>query len=597
MKYILIFCVLGIVHSTMYGQQGATERYRYAQALEQSGDQRSAARIYQELYDERPTDGKYYDGVVRTLSALGQYASLVPIVEARAAAAPSVPLINQLALVQWKAGMKTTAAEQWQRATNMAGGVEEALVVIGETQLQAGAVHAALSTFERARKANGDSRAYAFNLGKIALATGDVARAASEFIEDYKDRGDLLQTQGQIGAIMASPEGVLVVREKLRGDESEVLRLRMWFHQEVKEWQQAMMIAKQLDEQVRAGGQELYAFAERARRDGQYDAALEAFGQIADMPRVSDQWRKNALYMYVRTLHQRVGNKGGKVNEEDARKIITRYSDYEKRNPTSPEAANALYHMGVLQGDVLQNRDEARSTMQKLMNTWQGTPAAADAAMYIADLAIMADQLGFAVQILQNVEALRSTPELAMRIDMATVKRADILAWQGNLDSARLMYMKVAANAGSSASNDAFERLMTLQLTDEDSTTRLEILAGDRLTVARRLDLAAKRYEAAAATAKEPELRDRCLWRAATSWFQHGNTVEAERQAEKIVKDIPESIVGDRALMLVANIREAAGDNNGAMKALTDLLTYYPTSILVTQARERLRQIRGDAKG
>lgn len=581
----------------MLSQQGAAERFRYAQALEQSGDQRGAARIYQELYDERPSEGRYYDGVVRTLSALGQYASLVPIVERRAREVPSVPLFNQLALVQWKAGMVANATEQWQRAVAAAGDDEEAIASIAEAQMQAGATQLALPTYERARKVSGRPRAYAFVVGKIALASRDPVRATREFLDDYRDRGDFVQTQGQLAAVMATEEGVRAVREQLRGNEAEILRLRVWFHQEVKEWVQAFEVAKILDKASKASGQELYSFAERARRDGQYDVALEAFGLIAELSYVSDQWRQNALYWYVRTLDQRIRNGASKIRDQDARTIIARYDDIANRYPTSWFAADAMYHSGVLYGDVLQNTDESRQIMQRVMNTWRGTTAAADAGLYLADLAIRDHQLAIAEQILQSFELLPSTPELAARKDMAAVKRADVLSWRQKTDSARRIYMTIASRAGSSASNDAFERLMMLQLTDDDSTTRANILVADQMLTAKMLDSAAKRYEAAALSAREPELRDRCRWRAATAWFAVGNHRESERVAAAIVKNIPESIVGDRALFLVAQLKEVAGETSEAIKMLTDLLTYYPTSILVPQARERIRSLRGEAKG
>ncbi len=597
MRLIALCIVAWFALTPTFAQQGAPERYRYAQALEQSGDQRGAARIYQELYSERPNDDRYFDGVVRTLSALGQHASLVPIIEERVAKAPSVPLINQLAVAQWKSGMTVTATEQWQRALALAGNAEDALVEIGEAQLLAGAATVAMPTFERARSVNGNKRAHAFVIGRIALATGDVARATTEFIEDYRDRSDLLQTQGQLAAIMATPEGVRTVRDKLRGNDPEILRLRVWFHQEVKEWNQAFDVVKMLDAAIRAAGQELYTFAERARRDGQYDVAIEAFGYVADMSAASDQWRQNALYWYVRTLDQRIRGKGKAVTSSDATTIISRYEDVIQRSPRNPFAADALYHIGVLQGDVLKDREQARMTMQRLMNSWRGTTAAADAGLYVADLAVMEEQLNIAEQILQGVESLPATNELTMRRDMAAVKRADVLAWKGQPDSARRLYMAIASKPGSAAANDAFERLMVFQLTDEDTVTRNHILLGDRMVIARRYDKAAQHFEDAALGTKEAELRDRCRWRASLAWHTIGNVAEAERLAQALASDAPESIVGDRALLLLAEIKERGGDVAAAIKHLTDLLTFYPSSILVPQARERVRLLRGDIKG
>lgn len=590
----LLVLVIQFSSTVALSQQGAPERFRLAQTYEQSGDPRSAARIYQELYAERPQENKYFHGVVRTLSQLGQHASLVPLVEEKMKASPSVDIAILLGTAQWKSGMSASATDSWNKAIELASNNETTLVAIGEAQIGAGAHALALRTIERARDIASSPATHAFLLARLYLATGDLMKATESLLIDYNDNNDLMQTQGQLAAVMARDGGVQILRQQLGGSSPEMLRLRMWFHQELKEWTLAMNIAKDLDDKLRAQGQELFMFGERARRDGQLEVAVDVFGLVAEMSSSADQWRQNSLYWYVRTLDQRIRS-GSQISPTDAKVIIDRYLDVVKRFPNTWFAADALYHCGVLYDDVLNERERARELLQRVANSWRGTVAASDAVLYLADFAIAEDRLGVALQILQSIDQQTTTAELTARRDMAAVIRADILAWSGQIDTATSLYMQIAQRTGSAASNDAFDRILFLQMVDTDTATRSAALLGDRELRSRRYSQAAILYESASQTAKEPELRDRCRWQAAQAWWKLRNDIEVDRVLSSLVKEVPESIYGDRALFLWATILERRGDPVGAISALTNLLTFYPRSILSSDARERIRRLRGDA--
>ena len=89
---IISILVLLFVLGLDAGAQSSADRdkLRMAQTYERSGDLRSAARLYQELHASSPTLDSYFQGVVRSLSGLQQYASLAPVVEEQMKIAPSV---------------------------------------------------------------------------------------------------------------------------------------------------------------------------------------------------------------------------------------------------------------------------------------------------------------------------------------------------------------------------------------------------------------------------------------------------------------------------------------------------------------------------
>jgi outer membrane protein assembly factor BamD (BamD/ComL family) len=73
-----------------------------------------------------------------------------------------------------------------------------------------------------------------------------------------------------------------------------------------------------------------------------------------------------------------------------------------------------------------------------------------------------------------------------------------------------------------------------------------------------------------------------------------GDTLKAEPFLLSILQRVPESIYGDQSLWMLATVSEHKKDIKAAMQYLESLLVYYPRSILIPDARERIRKLRGD---
>ena len=74
-----------------------------------------------------------------------------------------------------------------------------------------------------------------------------------------------------------------------------------------------------------------------------------------------------------------------------------------------------------------------------------------------------------------------------------------------------------------------------------------------------------------------------------------GQDTTAMTLLDAIIADVPETIFGDRALFRKAELALRRKDVPMAVDALTVLLVQYPRSILLPDARERLRALRGDS--
>ena len=166
--------------------------------------------------------------------------------------------------------------------------------------------------------------------------------------------------------------------------------------------------------------------------------------------------------------------------------------------------------------------------------------------------------------------------------------------WKGNLDSSKLLYEPLAEITGSVASNDALDHLLLINLAQEDSAAVVSIARAEGLMVRRSYREAAVLFSQASKSASQGELRDRAALNAAKAYLDLDDDTSAEPLLQSIVNGIPETIFGDRALSLKADIQVRRGDKKGALLTLDSLLVNYPRSILVPTIRDRIRVLRGD---
>ena len=594
---VFVLLMLAVLYMPVRAQDPMRDKLRLATTYERTGDMRSAARLYLELLDARASDMAAYEGVVRTLTALGQFTSLLPIIQQHEERVATAQASIQLAEVLWKLGRKEDAGSAWEKAADRAGDDEEAWATVAESQAAAVASALAATSFQKARSRSDDANAYASQLCALYIALGRLEQGAAEALKDYQASGDLLRTQGRLGAIMASAEGRAIIRQLLDDDDDmpsiERSRLRQWYLREMRDWPAALKITIDIDKRSKAAGQEALTFGDGARKEGAYDVALQAYEYALGIA-PNEQRRLTAIYSYARTLDVKFRS-GKSFDPSDARRIIDRYAAIVRDYPTNWYASNALFQMALLEIDVLNNIDAGRDHLQRLTNQYAGTPAAAEGAIRLAQLYIGLEQFDIADQILRTLQRTSSSETQSQR-DLALVIRGDLAAWRDQLDSAQALYAEVAAKPGSTAANDALDRLLIRQLAEQDSIAVATLRTADKLRATNKPDLAAQRYEQAAASARDAELRDRCRFSAAEQYVALKQDSVALTMLEPLLVEIPETIFGDRALWLKADIAVRRSDVPAAIDALTILLVQYPRSIMLPEARERLRSLRGDTQ-
>lgn len=597
--------VLGLLMVTMSSAFAqATDQLRMARVYEQAGDYRNAARIYLDVYESGTRTSTVFDGIARTLTALEQFTALYPIAEAEFARQPSASVAQVAALAAARSGNLTNAHRWWDEASTLisARAISERDKSILMAQLAADQESVrlydrAIGSYLTARTLSGDATEYALPLADLYGAVGKVSEAVREILRGYEQQGRLVVAIGRLAALLAkgaSADEMATVLESA-GSTPEMLEVQAWFYGEIGNWEQAYARTEQLDRLRNAQGRDLLQFANRAKAaqaPQAYDAALRALESIIDG---GGPLALSATYSYTRTLDQRMIETDS-LSAETAQMMIERYRSIATDNPRHPIAADALLRCAELVDDVLHNTDEARQILTQLTNRWNGTEAAAQGRLRLADLYIAAGRPDAARDVLRPLRDVSAAAPATMRdyADAAALQLADLELFAGAIDHAMQLYTELSAQPTSVAANDALERLGLLMLRIDDSVSVQQMIRALAARQARRIDSAISIYSATATTTSSKDVADLCWVSAATLSVRAADDQSAARLIEPVIARIPESLVGDRALALIAEIYERRGQTDDAISALTTLLVQYPLSILAPTARDQIRRLRAE---
>lgn len=599
-RFLIISALLCVAHmvacSEVQAQGALREKQRMAEAFERSGDMRNASRLWQEIYSEQESNDVAYSGVVRTLLALKQDAALLPLVERYAkthAHAESMVLAGTLS---WRLGKTQDAERWWAAVVDTDKSNPDLWFRLGREYASLMLHQKAIDAYLKARDLSGNPNEGSAQLSALYAATGDVQKGADEILRLYALDGDVQQTKGLLSSLMTTPENTAFLKGVLDSHTSpkhSTLVLRQWFARETRDWNAALQFTRALDAERNAQGQELLMFADGARLDGQYDIALKAYGEVPSIAKVAPNTSLSAAYGSTRTLEQKLKLQAASSSRSDAQAIIDRYAAIVKQYPQHPIAAEALLNIARLTDEDLDDPIASLSVLQRLANTYKGTTSAADGVLLLSSIYAATGRLDLAESVLVDITNIPARNSINQR-ELALLRKADLLLFRGKTDSARTIYIDLASRPASPAANDALERTLLLTIAQDDSAAVAIFIQAALKDLQRLPEEAAAMYIKASQTASDAELRDRSVFEAARMHLSTGNDLAAQPLLQTLTERTPESLYGDRAMFLLAEILERRGDRKGALEMLTNLIVQYPRSIHVPESRTRIRRLRGD---
>lgn len=623
---VMAVLVGGGAHLQLDSQTQQDDRaiYRMAQQYERGGDYRNAARLYERLYLRDPGNATYFDGYRRMLMQLREYDRAIAMTEERLERNPrDATLLSILGGMYYQAEEREKAFDIWEKTLNLEPRNIAPYQQVASRMIENRLLDQAIDIYKRGRQNVGQPHLFANDLAFLYASTMNYRGATREYmmiLEHTPQQLSFIQSRMSMyvlrnDGLEQAIEVVENIAEQSR-DKLQFQRLLAWLYREGKDYEQAYNIYKHIDRSQNARGAELYSFAQTAFREREYEVAAQAYRDILDQYPEFER-TPHVRFGYARCLEE-ISLKADSLYKAaypvsppstDDRiaemrtsydRVIDAYRSLVRDYQGTSIGAQALFRIGLIQYNRYFDLDGALETLHEVVRLYSRGDTYMDARAALGELYIVRGSLDDALtQFDSLIESQHVTGEYK---DLAVLRRSEIAFYRGEFDEALEELRELVHKSNSSYANNAIE-LQTFIIENREPAIR-GVRSEDALVLYAQAmhQKRQQRYPEAISSLEQiveayPNalLVDDALLTIGDLNFSMRRFDDAISAYRRIQSLEDRSILRDRALMRIAEVfHHGTGDRERAIEAYEDLIIEHPRSMLATEARKRIRLLRGD---
>lgn len=600
---MLFACCVQIVYAQP-GPEDEDRRYKLAQSYEQTGDIPGALRIYRELHEADSESRAYFDGLTRTMLALGRFKEFEPYMAARIQRYPNDPGLRIVhGDILFSAGSSEAAIQELEEALKIAPKDLTAYQAVGETYVKHREFERAAAVYEAAKRKFGRSVVLADRLARIYAILGEYRKMSNEYIDLLaEDPTRLNYAKAGLSLITNVPAGVeaaIELTEEISGiwkDRPVYLELLSWLYAEKGEYDKAFDVAVRMDKMRDSRGSDIYAFADQTLRAGEYAAAIRAYEYFLENFERNNPLTAPVMYNYVLALQSKYDTQGA-ISEEQAVELIRRYREVLEFGRGGSMGAQASMKIATLQANVLNDPKAALETLSGGVRESR-TSLATESMLLSGELLMRMGRIDDAQkQYLEILTIPLTSRDVRRHGELARLRFAETLLYQNKFKEAVDSLTVLTKDVESVAANDALAWLFLLQEHMESAPEALRSYISGRYAEVRR-DWPGVVVAADEAVSLSPKgtIADDALLLKAQALRRMDRPREAVDVLLRIVEDYSDGTYADEALFTAAQILEMElTEPDRAMELYTKVLVDFPYSQYVSRARERIRSMRQES--
>ena len=592
-RFLTLVISLCLLFSGEVFPQSANEsKIRLAETFENNGDFQNSSRLYLELLNANPNNENYLFGYARSLMAMNQFSELLPTMEKYVNIKPSNKLYNLYAEVLWKLGKTNDANTAWNNAIEKYQDNPESYKNTAISQSNLMQFNKAIETLEKARKQYNKKDIFIDELGKLYTAVGDYVNAINEIFAFFEASRNFPQTQGRLQALSFSGDAKKYILESLQAKENSPNRsykiLYAWFLASIGELETSLKKYAEIDNESKAKGAELYTFAIARQKDGQNDIALKAYGMIIDMGKESP-YMLNALFGYNRVVENQMIQKAD-YNPKEYEKLIGRYRNIIDLYPNNNFAFDAQFRIASIYFNNLKEYPKAINELNNLIKLSGNSAQSLKYYNLLGDIYLYIDTLDkaneyFAKTARSNFGGTENDKYYG------AYKIAEILYYQGYLDSAKKIYEELATISDANIANDAIEQSFFIEQNKNLLKAIKDYALAEKYQLQNRDSLAIMKYDEVIKYGSG-EIIENAILNKASIFVSIGKYKETIDLLNGFIKEFSESINLDKVYFNLGNTYLLNNQPGEAEKVFTNILERFPRTIYLDECRAKIRQIR-----
>ncbi len=572
--------------------------------LYQSKDYEKAAEIFGQLYDKKPSQ-YYYQYLFYSLVEIQEYGKATKLIKKCQKAEPeALRYTVDLGYVNYREGDAEKAKKLYDEALKKLGPNQQQIFDVANAFIIRGENDYAIETYRKGRDLLNNTYPFGFELASAYERKGDYRSAFEEYLNMLAFNRSYLNTvQDRIQMTLAMDVNnekneilrkTLLLRAQKDPDNTVFAELLWWYSIQQKDFDLALTQAKSLDRRMKENGDKVVSLASLADANGRYDIAEECYKYLVSRG-PSSPYYTMARRELANTRYRRLVA-GPMPERKELESLEQAFKEEISASGDDPEVVPVIRNLAHLDAFYLDKTDAAIDMLYGVLDMPGVLPAAkAECKVELADILLFTNEVWEATLLYQQVYQDFKYEPLGQE---AKLKNAKLSFYIGEFAWAKAQADILKAATSKFISNDAIAlSLLISENYDPDSTTiALGMYArADLLDFRNKEDLALKSLDSIPQAFGYHPILQHVLYKKAGIMRKTGHYHEADSLYRAVVKNYPDDILADEALMDAAALNENQLKDREAAKALyQELLDKYPGSIFIPEARQRFRALRGD---
>lgn len=613
LRTVVLLACLSFSASTWAQQVDSTvtRRFQLADSYLRAGQFERAIHLLEDLYAGYPETFVFFDKLKEAYESIKRYDDAISLVEDRIERTARDPiLVAEIARLHYLKGNEESADKIWQDALSLAPDNRNTYRIVYQSLYESRLLERAIDVLEQGEKRLGADAHFEPDLAYLYSQTGKHAKAMEKYIAllEQNDR-QIHYVKGRLNRFLEQDEAaqasISVAERAVRRDplNRAFREILAWLYIEAGDFDKALDASRAIDRLEGEDGRVLFAFAETAASAEAFEAALKAYDEI--LIRYPNSPSASEALLGLGVMHESWGREIGERAYDESgnrtpaphfEKAMESYRSFLQQYPDSPFYAEVLRRIGTLQRDVFFDLGRAEQTLNEVITRYSDNErASAQAEFDLGRIALLRGELDDARFVFSRLIERIRTGELAER---ARFELALIHFYRGEFDAATTLTEVLDENTSTDVANDAIElKLLIFENKGPDSlNTPLKKFAHAHLLDRRRqYESALSELDSIIAQLANHQLADDVRFLRASVLRKMGRPAEAVEAFGEIPLMFRNSFLADRSIFLMGQILEYdLGDKERALEAYNRLLTEYPGSLQATEARTRIRALRGD---
>ncbi len=574
-----------------------------AQDYARRGEHEKAVFLFEKLPLEEQVSLAVFPGYLESLQALKRYKDAEKLIKKALKLRPDdATLAVTLGAVYQAAGDASAADKQWQKVVAQLTPAQVLPVAaeFGRRELPAWTE----KTYLRGRALAHNDTEYAPQLIQLYTQTQNQPQVLAETLRLVaQDERQLPFVRNMLQNALREEKDFDALEKQLLSavqdhpDQAAYSELLLWLQTQRHDFTGALVQARALDRRARGGGGvRVLELAAIAQQNKDYETAIEGFDYVAK------EYRTGPYYAAARQrlLQAREAQvrETYPVDPAKVRALVTEYDQLLAELGRNATAAPIIRSLANLYAFQLNDRAKAMTLLQEVIDMPRASDEVVDEAKVTqGDLYILKGEPWEATLLYSQVEKSHKDSPLGYEAKLRNA-RLSYYAGDFKLAQSHLDILKEATTR--EIANDAMQLSLLIQDNTVEDTLGLGLkayAAVEQLVFQNKLPEAIKGLDALLERFPGHSLADDTYYLKAQLLRRTGDFPGAVATLERITNNPKADVLSDDALFLLARMQEEdVKDKVQAQALYNQVITKFPGSIYVAEARKRFRKLRGDVQ-